>query len=161
LSEEIVEEVEEKLPIDPLDEMSVWTVASEDNKKLASREEIDEEVAKRVEILEVFEKRVPAESEEIRAPPGTISEAVDPLTIGREEEMRREPPDEMNEIFNWESVPPIVVISCLDERETPVPAVDIKRFGIVAAVVTKRSPIVAIGRDSPEIKRVPILATAM
>jgi len=39
--------------------------------------------------------------------------------------------------------------------------VDISRFGMVAASVTRRSPIVAIGRTSLEIRRVPILATEM
>jgi len=46
-------------------------------------------------------------------------------------------------------------------REIPVPSVEIKRFGTVAASVIRRFPIVATGITSPETRRVPILATPM
>jgi len=75
---------------------------------------------------------------EIRAPPGTINAAVDPLTIGSEELMRREPPDEMNDIFNWESVPPTLVTNWLVESSTLVPFEEMSREAIVAELGTTK-----------------------
>jgi len=135
VSELIVPFVDERLPIEPL----------VDCREIASNEEIVEEVATNWEIVPSLEESKEIEplvdvSWEIIAPPGTTNEAVDPLTIGSEELMRREPPvDELlKEIERLEDVPPTEVINWLDESSTPVPLDEISREAIVAELVTTR-----------------------